>query len=92
MGAHQNRLGIGFYEEISKIIPYHQISNTHVVSSSDVNVNAVECLHGSLRLSSDVLLDTIIMSTSLPPCSSKLTRVCIASSLLCYTKMIINSD
>ena len=25
---------IGLNEEISKIIPYHQISNTHLISSS----------------------------------------------------------
>ena len=27
---------IGFYEEISKIITYHQISNMHLISSADL--------------------------------------------------------
>ena len=34
----------GFYEEISKIINYHQISNMHLISSSDSLIDFVHCL------------------------------------------------
>ena len=41
---------IGFYEEISKIITYHQISsNTHLISSADTNMAAqLQKLAGNL--------------------------------------------
>ena len=40
---------IGFYEEISKIIPYHQISNTHLISSSNILTDEID-LQGSVKM------------------------------------------
>ena len=40
---------IGFYEEISKIITYHQISsNTHLISSADSTFSATQKCSGEV--------------------------------------------